>query len=577
MPRISVVVPIYNVERYLATCLEALARQSCEDLEVVMVDDGSTDGSAAIAAGFERRDPRFRPIGRPNGGLGRARNTGIDACGGEFLAFLDSDDALPPRAYERLLDALDETGSDFASGNVWRLVGSEASQAPFVARAFARTRLRTHVTRFRPLLADRTAWNKLWRRSFWDAHGLRFPEGVLHEDIPVVVPAHFKAASVDVVSEPVYLYRHREGGERSITQRRLETRVLLDRLAAVEQVSAYLARHGPRRARRWYHESVVADDLRLHLNLLEQADEHYRALFLERVNAFLDGAGRGIYGGLRAIDRLKWHLVRRRLMPELLEVLRFQREELAGGAPAVRVWGRWYGDYPFRTDRRLRIPRSVYRLDRELALGVQLDEVGWDGDRLSVRGHAAIAGVPAAFPGSQRVRLSVLSRGRWRRIRLRTSAVRLRTIPSRRRELGPALAWSGFDAMLDRARLPAGSWDMYVHVRARGLSRRRRVELDATALQPVPTGREVASTRSPLPSAWTATSGASVRTVTAVSKPLRGPVPAGSSASRLAPASTRQRRTSVEPFQLAYTVVRPPRRVAATLGSAAGRPVQGKR
>src|SRR3954447_12026360 len=135
-PRISVIVPVYNVEAYLAECLESLAGQTFRDLEVVMVDDGSTDGSAAIAERFAERDPRLRLIRQPNGGLSRARNTGIDAAGGELLAFVDSDDLLPRHAYERLPGALDRTDSDFATGNVPRLDRDGTQQLRFVADAF---------------------------------------------------------------------------------------------------------------------------------------------------------------------------------------------------------------------------------------------------------------------------------------------------------------------------------------------------------------------------------------------------------------------------------------------------------
>jgi CDP-glycerol glycerophosphotransferase len=456
MPRISVVVPIHNVEAYLRPCLRSIATQTSADLEVVMVDDGSTDGSAAIAADFARRDTRFRLLAQPNAGLGAARNTGADAARGEFLAFVDGDDVLTPRAYERLLAALDRTGSDFATGNVHRLAGTGTSQAAFLARTFARTRLATHVTRFRPLLADRVAWNKLWRRSFWDAERLRFPEGVVHEDIPVTLPAHFSARSVDVIAEPVYLWRVREDGAPSITQRRLERRVLLDRLAAIEHVSAHLAVHGPRGAKAWYDERLVADDLRLHLDLLGDADEGYRELFLDRVNAFLDGAHDGIYAPLAAIDRLKWHLVRRRLLPELLEVLRFQRHELPHTPPQRRL-GRWYGDYPFRGDRRLAIPGSVYRLGREdaqLALSAGVESVHRDGKRIVVRGRAAIEGLG----GRQRIAIAAFRPGR-RRI----GPVRLATIA----------ADGAFEAALDPAALRGDRYELRAQVRARGMSRRR--------------------------------------------------------------------------------------------------------
>src|SRR5918994_2674717 len=154
--RISVVVPIYNVEPFLDECLRSIAGQTHADLEVVMVDDGSTDGSAAIARRFAERDERFRLISQANAGLGAARNAGVEAASGEHLAFVDSDDVLPADAYERLLTSLERTGSDFATGNVLRLSSLGCAQAAFVAQVFARPRPRTHVRRFAPLLSDRT-------------------------------------------------------------------------------------------------------------------------------------------------------------------------------------------------------------------------------------------------------------------------------------------------------------------------------------------------------------------------------------------------------------------------------------
>jgi CDP-glycerol glycerophosphotransferase len=484
-PRISVVVPIYNVETYLEPCLESLAAQTHTDFEAILVDDGSTDASGSIAEAFAARDHRFRLVRQPNGGLSRARNTGIDHATGEFIAFLDSDDMLPPNAYELLLGALESTGSDFATGNVHRVSQWSRSQSRFLARAFGTTQLKTHVTKFRPLLSDRTAWNKLWRRSFWNAHGLRFPEGVVHEDIPVVLPAHFLASSVDVLEDVVYLYRVREDGKLSITQRRLEQRVLLDRLAAVEKVSGFLAEHGPRNAKRWYDESAVADDLRLHLNILDRADDDYRALFLDRVNAYLDTVDKRVFDPLTALDRLKWHLVRRRLMPELLEVLRFQKEDLSS-TPPVRIRGRWYGDYPFRTDTQLRIPREIYRLDSELSLEPHLEELRREGDKLHVRGYAFIRGVGAPGRDTQRLELTALRGGRLRRLRMRISGVALDTKVVHRPELtsrsGQSLAdvsWSGFEATLDVSKLRGrggwgdGVWDIYATARSGRLGRRR--------------------------------------------------------------------------------------------------------
>jgi CDP-glycerol glycerophosphotransferase (TagB/SpsB family)/glycosyltransferase involved in cell wall biosynthesis len=492
VPKISVVVPVYNVQDFLEPCLESLVAQTVDDFEVVLVDDGSTDGSVAIAEEFAGRDGRFRIVSQENGGLSKARNTGMAAAEGEYLAFLDSDDVLPANAYALLLGALEKTGSDFATGNVHRLTRFGTVQSPFLARAFAETRMKTHVTKYRPLIADRTAWNKLWRRSFWDRHGFRFPEGRLFEDSPVTVPAHFLASSVDVIADPVYHWRIREDGELSITQRRLDPRSLRDRMTAIEEVSEQLAAKGPRGAKRWYDESVVADDLRYYVNALEGADDEYLALFMDRVNAFLDRASDRIFKPLPAIERLKWHLVRRRLVPELLEVLRFQKQDL-GRTPPVRVRGKWYGDYPFRTDTRLRVPRSVYRLKGELWVRAGLDGLRQVGDKLELSGHAYITGIGAASEDGQRVSLSVLRPGRLRRIRLRITAVRLRTRTTHRPDVAANarqalcdLSWCGFEATLDprdlrRLGRPAdGKWELYVTVLAGGVRRRRsRFSVDA--------------------------------------------------------------------------------------------------
>src|SRR4051794_31338179 len=416
MPRISVVVPIYNVEDYLGACLDSLAAQTYEDFEAVLVDDGSTDSSPLIARDYAAGDGRFKVVTRPNGGLSAARNTGSEHATGEFLAFADSDDLLPDNAYELLIGALDETGSDFATGNVRRLTRRGFQQSKFLRQAFATTQLKTHVTRYRPLIADRVAWNKLFRRRFWDQQGYAFPEGRLFEDTPVMVPAHFAAKSVDVISEPVYFWRAREGGDRSITQRRLEPKALLDRLAAVEHVSAHLAAHGPRHAQRWYDESVLQDDLKLYLDVLDVADDDYRRLFVDRVNAYLDRSPARIGEELRAIDRLKWHLVRRRLEPELMEVLRFEREELQDTPPVI-AGGRAYGDYPFREDAALNVPGELYRLGEELPVKARIDGLRLDGRQVTVRGRAFIDGIGAPRPDSQSIKLVAVRRGPLRRVR----------------------------------------------------------------------------------------------------------------------------------------------------------------
>ncbi|MGH8970710.1 MAG: glycosyltransferase family 2 protein, partial [Actinomycetes bacterium] len=481
MPRISVVVPIYNVERYLTDCLESLAQQTWRDLEVIMVDDGSTDASAVIARSFAERDRRFVLVQQANGGLGNARNTGADRASGEYLAFVDSDDVVAQRAYELLAGSLDETGSDFATGNFHRLTATGTRQAGMVSAAFNATRLKTHVSKHPALLNDRTAWNKLWRHSFWTGHGLRWPEGVLYEDTPVTLPAHVLARSVDVLRQPVYLWRERVGDSTSITQRRTETRAITDRCHAIDGVSRFLAAQGQRDLKQRYDRACAEQDLRYFLQALDEADDDFRSLFLDLANDFFDRASPNVFDHLPAIDRLKYHLVRRRMMPELLDVLRFEQSGEIERTPVIRRGRRFYGDYPFREDRRLDIPENVYRLDRdELPLRALIEDVWWDGDTLRVRGYAHIAFLDISQERSARVRLTLEESGHPESVvAMVVRQVHRPDVTATAPDGLTCYDWSGFDASLQvgslrhRRRFRDGQWQLRVEVRSHGITRRR--------------------------------------------------------------------------------------------------------
>ena len=495
MPRISVVVPIFNVERYVTDCLESLAQQTERDLDVIMVDDGSTDSSAMIAQAFAEGDNRFRLIHQPNGGLGHARNTGADRATGQYLAFVDSDDVVSWNAYQLLSDSLDKTGSDFATGNFDRLTTTGTRQAGMASTAFNATRLKTHVSKHPALLYDRTAWNKLWRRTFWIEHGFRWPEGVLYEDIPVTIPAHVLARSVDVIKQPIYLWRARIGDSTSITQRRTEPRAIQDRCHAVDTVSRFLADQ-----RRWdlkkrYDQTCAEQDLRYFLQQLDIADDAFRMLFLDLVNDFFDRADAGVFDHLPAIDRLKWHLVRRWLMPELLEVLRFEKSGEIEWTPAVRRGRDFYGDYPFREDTHLAVPEGVYRLKRdELPLRACINDVWWDGDTLRLRGYAHIAFLDLTKQGSARIRLTLEESGHPESVvLLDVEAVRRPDVTESAPDGFICYDWSGFDAALPvgslrhRGGFRDGHWRLRVEVRTAGITRRRwLVETDRGRAQRPP-------------------------------------------------------------------------------------------
>ncbi|MEW5541921.1 CDP-glycerol glycerophosphotransferase family protein [Streptomyces cyaneofuscatus] len=489
-PLLSVVIPVHNVEDYLEDCLRSVAEQSLDAIEVVMVDDGSTDGSPAIAEEFAARDGRFRLVRQENAGLSAARNTGVRHTTPTvpYLAFADSDDFVVHDAYERMVASLESTGSDLVTGNVWRLTGQGRQQA-WQYRWLTASRPRTHITRDPRLLADRVAWNKVFRRSFWDGHAFAFPEGKLYEDTPVMIPAHYLAGAVDVLHEHVYYWRVREG---SITRRRTDVTGVRDRIAACEQVSAFLGEggHGGAAQRRAYDASCLRDDFGYFLDGLPMGGDAYRTAFLEGAGAFVDRAGDGVLEGLPAELRIKWRLVRERRLEELLTVLAFERANGAGTFAVEGLPGRRRAVYPGVRGVSARLART------DVPAVARLVEARWGADgKLRLRGYAYLRNLPAGSARRQ-LKVGVLRAEAGRRVR----AVPVRSVsgPEATVNSGQELHGydhAGFEMVLDPDRLPAsghgggsgaGGWLVGLVVAARGAVRRVAVRaLDAGADQPL--------------------------------------------------------------------------------------------
>ncbi|MFE9249655.1 CDP-glycerol glycerophosphotransferase family protein [Streptomyces sp. NPDC007088] len=479
-PRLSVVVPFQDVEVYLTECLESIACQTFADLEVVLVDDGSTDASTAIAQDYCRRDPRFRLIRQESHGPGQARNVGIRAAHpeAEFLAFVDGDDVIPEYAYDRMVRALETSGSDFVSGNVQMMNSTKKWQSPLHQGLSKKNRTGTHITRFDGLIYDRTVWNKVFRRTFWDGNFIAFPEGVLYEDSWVNMFAHFRAAKVDVITDIVYFWRRRDGGAApSITQRYTEIDNLRDRVSAVRSVSDFLGGHRSRlyeEHKRKYDVVCLKSDLMTHLKSLPDADEEFQTLFMDYANAFLDRADSDILDELPAEARVKWSLVRAGMLPELLDVIAFERK---GGPLPVRRRLHRYLNYPYLGDRSVGLDKKAYRLDKELSLHGSLNGAHWDEGMLTLTGSAYIR-----FINVHRKRMSVKAIALRNKKQGRTVVAAARTTyfpeaTERSSQSRYCYDWAGFESRIDVTRLKRkgqwveGTWDVAAGVLSRGLFR----------------------------------------------------------------------------------------------------------
>ena len=207
--RISVIVPVYKVERFLPKCVDSILKQTHSNLEVILVDDGSPDGSGAICDAFAEKDSRVRVIHQKNGGLSHARNAGIQAARGDYLSFVDGDDWIEPDTYEAMLPLTEKYGARIVCAG--RYDENDATGEISVGLCPAREEVLpgTEVVRriFRWDGLDSSACDKLFHRELFQ--NIRFPVGRVVEDVPTIYRVVLLAEKAAMLPKPVYHYVHR--------------------------------------------------------------------------------------------------------------------------------------------------------------------------------------------------------------------------------------------------------------------------------------------------------------------------------------------------------------------------------
>lgn len=236
---ISVIIPVYKVEAYLTACVESVLAQTWQNFEIILVDDGSPDNCPRMCDEFAIRDSRIRVIHKENGGLSSARNAGIDAAKGAYLAFLDSDDLWTPVFLERLYGALTKTGADFAVCLFRRFQGEPPKELPAAVETEVLSQSEAFECLFNICNENMVvAPNKLYKREIFDI--THYPLGQIHEDEAVIHEIIGCAKRVVWVEEEHYLYRQASD---SITTAKFSFK-RLDETIAKERRIAYFESHG---------------------------------------------------------------------------------------------------------------------------------------------------------------------------------------------------------------------------------------------------------------------------------------------------------------------------------------------
>ena len=236
--KLSIIIPIYNTEKYLRSCLDSVICPEMKDYEIIAVNDGSTDSSPAILAEYAARYPGLvHPVTTANGGLGHARNTGLALAKGEYVQFLDSDDTLAPNAVAEILALL---GQDFDICLYDVVSVDEAGKQLSYERGCAREGTFC-LSEYPGLLLEMpNACSKIWRRQLFTETGIHFPDRMWFEDLATIPRLYLHAGTILYMPRAWYLYLQRSG---SITNTRNPQRNL-EIIKAMDMVLDYYKKTG---------------------------------------------------------------------------------------------------------------------------------------------------------------------------------------------------------------------------------------------------------------------------------------------------------------------------------------------
>lgn len=233
LPLISVIVPVYKVEKYLRRCIESIQAQTYCNLEIILVNDGSPDNCGAICDEYASRDKRIHVIHKTNGGLSDARNAGINVARGDYLGFIDSDDFIANDMYELLYQRIIEENADISICDV--AVTNDGEKATFTDSE-SKDIFEGEDILFAMIYRNRftvNVWNKLYRRELFQ--NIRFPKGMLYEDLATTYKLMMQAKCVVYTHSKKYAYVQRNGSIMNVTG----FRIVKDKVQIVSEMWDY--------------------------------------------------------------------------------------------------------------------------------------------------------------------------------------------------------------------------------------------------------------------------------------------------------------------------------------------------
>ncbi len=236
MPTVTVVVAVYNIEKYIEKCIRSILAQTWGNIEILLIDDGSTDRSGDICDDYAKTDDRIRVIHKTNGGISDVRNTGLEEATGIYLMYVDGDDHIAPNYVEKAVKCAEQYKAEVVIFD-YQEIEETTGRRECWRMDVPREKKLTVKEQPSLLITTPCPWNKLYRMSLWKRSGLKYPIGKIYEDLTITPQLLLNAECIVYMeSEPLYYYMLREG---SIMRSQNLKKSLDNRKAAMENLMAY--------------------------------------------------------------------------------------------------------------------------------------------------------------------------------------------------------------------------------------------------------------------------------------------------------------------------------------------------
>lgn len=359
-PDLTVIVIGYNDADRLPTAVASVLDQTLSNLDVLIVDDASTDGMGDVADRLASESAKVRSIRLPenSGGCSRPRNVGLEQVRAPYVMFLDSDDVLERHACKNLLLAIERSGADFAAGRCVQVDADTGAEHPWIPSLYDARAVWAGIRDNPDLINDTLCTNKLYRMSFLDKHQIRFPEGLHYEDLAFSAEAYCSAERIAIIPEVVYRWQiFASAPQASIHRRRDDIKNFQDRLSIHRIINAFLEREGLDDLRGLTDDRFLRLELKLYLRELAERDAAYQDAWIKLAGDYLREMDIGQILSQRRACRLATYLVRQGDIPLAIAACNLWRN----GRVTVPLVHR--GDTVYFTDAYLDDPAGREALD----------------------------------------------------------------------------------------------------------------------------------------------------------------------------------------------------------------------